>query len=114
MRTPRALLRDILDAINQIAKYLPPTFVDFQGNEPVQSHVARNIAIIGEAASRLPKSLRDAHPSIPWRQIIDMRNIVVHVYHGINWLRVFDTARIDVPALKAQVESIEAALPPGP
>lgn len=45
-----------------------------------------------------PKPLRHANADIPWRQIIDMRNIRIHAYHGINWQRVYDTARIDVPA----------------
>jgi uncharacterized protein with HEPN domain len=41
-----------------------------------------------------------------------MRNILIHVYHGINWHRVYETAQIDVPVLKMHVESILAALPP--
>jgi uncharacterized protein with HEPN domain len=43
-----------------------------------------------------------------------MRNIVVHVYHGINWRRVYETARNDVPPLKHQIETILASLPPEP
>lgn len=112
MRTPRVLLEDILDAVAVIGKYLPATQDLFDADPPVQSHVIRHIAIIGEVASRLPTTLRDAYPRVPWRQIIDMRNIVVHVYHGINWRRVYLTARDDVPALKRQVEAILASLGP--
>jgi len=35
---------------------------------------------IGEAAARLTPSGRDFVGAVPWRQIIGMRNIVVHVY----------------------------------
>jgi uncharacterized protein with HEPN domain len=112
MRTPRLLLQDILDAIAEIERYTPATPEAFDADPPVQSHVVRHIAIIGEAASHLPTPVREAHPNVPWREIVDMRNIVVHVYHGINWRRVYDTARKDVPALKPQIESILASLPP--
>ena len=112
MRTPRLLLTDILDAIAVIEQYTPATPEAFTADPPVQSHVVRHIAIIGEAASRLPQPFRDAHPTIPWRAIIDMRNIVIHVYHGINWTRVYQTARTDIPVLKQKVQAILAALPP--
>ena len=111
MRTSRLLIEDILEAIAIIERYTPATSQAFAADPPIQSHIVRHIAIIGEAASRLPKSLRDANPSIPWRQIIDMRNIVVHVYHGINWERVYETACKDVPALKPQMQAILDSLP---
>lgn len=114
MRTARLLLQDILEAIEIIDQYTPPTLPAFHANPPVQSHIVRHIAIIGEAAARLPQPLRDANPGVPWRQIIAMRNIVVHVYHGINWERVYETARRDVPGLRAHVEAMLAAFPPGP
>jgi uncharacterized protein with HEPN domain len=114
VRTSRLLLQDIIDAIGVIEHYTPSSLAEFIANPPVQSHIIRHIAIIGEAASRLPKAMRDANSSVPWRQIIDMRNIVVHVYHGINWTRVYDTARDDVPVLRTPIDAIIAALPPDP
>jgi uncharacterized protein with HEPN domain len=114
MRTARLLLEDALEAIDVIVRYTPPSLPAFRADPPVQSHVVRHIAIIGEAAARLPQPLRDAYPAVPWRQIIAMRNIVVHVYHGINWDRVYETARTDVPALRPPVESMLAAIPPDP
>jgi len=112
MRTPQLLLQDILDAIAEVERYTPATPEAFDADPLVQSHIVRHIAIIGEAASRLPTPVRDTHANVPWRQIIDMRNIVVHVYHGINWRRVYDTARKDVTALKPQIQAIFDSLPP--
>ncbi len=112
MRTPRLLLNDLLDAISVIEQYTPSTLDAFNADPPVQSHVVRHIAIIGEAAARLPQPFRDAHPTVPWRAIIDMRNIVIHVCHGINWTRVYQTARTDIPVLKQQVQAILAVLAP--
>lgn len=97
------LLQDILESIAEVIDVTPGTAAEFNGNKLIQSHVLRHIAIIGEAASRLPKTLRDVHPSTPWRQIIDMRNILIHAYHGINWTRVYETARDDIPVLRSQI-----------
>ncbi len=114
MRSTPLLLQDMLEAIDVIARYTPDSFERFNADPPVQSHVIRHIAIIGEAASRVSRDIRDAHADVPWRQIVDMRNIVVHVYHGINWIRVYETARDHVPALRPRIEAILASLPPEP
>ena len=114
MRTPRLLLQDILDAVAVIEQYTPATVAEFLANPPVQSHVIRHISIIGEAAGRVPQQLRDANAGVPWRQIIAMRNVMVHVYHGIKLERVYETARADVPTLRPVVEAMLASLPPDP
>jgi uncharacterized protein with HEPN domain len=41
-----------------------------------------------------------------------MRHVLVHDYFEVNWIRVYETARHDVPALKPQIESILASIPP--
>ena len=42
------------------------------------------VQIIGEAASRVSDDLRQRHPEIPWRQVVGMRNRVVHGYFDAN------------------------------
>jgi uncharacterized protein with HEPN domain len=46
--------------------------------------LTRAVEIIGEAATRLPASLRDAHPEIPWSPITGMRNRLVHGYFDVD------------------------------
>jgi uncharacterized protein with HEPN domain len=62
---------------------------------------------IGEAAARLSPAARALVGSVPWRQIVGMRNIVVHVYWGIDLAVLVKTARDDLPPL---IASLEAAL----
>jgi uncharacterized protein with HEPN domain len=71
MRTSRDLLQDILESAAEIIDTTPSDEAQFVANKLVQSHVLRHIAIIGEAAARLPQALRDANPIIPWRTIIE-------------------------------------------
>ena len=46
----------------------------FETNELLKDAVVGNLELIGEAATRIPEDVRLAHPEIPWRQIIAMRN----------------------------------------
>ncbi|MBL1128835.1 MAG: DUF86 domain-containing protein [Chloroflexi bacterium] len=38
--------------------------------------------MIGEAVRALPDEFRQAHPELPWKQIVGMRHILVHNYFG--------------------------------
>ena len=60
--------------------------------------------IIGEAANMLTTDFRDSHQDIPWRQIIDMRNVLVHGYYNTSPLFVWETYTNDLPFLKLQME----------
>ena len=67
---------------------------------------------IGEAAARLTPQGRARVGSVPWRQIVGMRNIIVHVYWGIDLAELVKTVRDDLPVLVNALESALAAWPP--
>lgn len=69
----------------------------------LRSAVVYQLTVIGEAAARLSTSLRDRFPDIPWSDIKDLRNIVVHNYFGIDWQEVWRAAAQDVPALRSRI-----------
>lgn len=50
-----------------------------------------------------------AHPETPWRQIIAMRNRVVHGYFEIDLDVLWDAVTLDIPQLALQVQSIISA-----
>jgi uncharacterized protein with HEPN domain len=111
MRDDRERPGDILDAIAAIQRHLPKNQADFDKTETTKSHILLQIQIIGEAASKLSPGLRQVHPEVPWRPVIRMRNIVAHVYFGIDWEQVWEIAKQDVPKLRIQIESILTSLP---
>jgi uncharacterized protein with HEPN domain len=47
-------------------------------------HAERVAELIGEAATRLPEEIRNEWAEVPWRQIIGMRNWLIHGYDGID------------------------------
>lgn len=59
---------------------------------------------IGEAASRLSEEARERVADVPWRQVVGMRNIIVHMYWGIDWGEIVSTVRSDLPRLIAGLE----------
>ena len=59
--------------------------------------------IIGEAANLLTKDFRDKHSEVPWRDIVDMRNALVHGYITTNASLVWDTCTNDLPSLKNEI-----------
>jgi uncharacterized protein with HEPN domain len=66
----------------------------------------RCLEIIGEAASRVPESLRQQHPQIPWPQIIGTRNRLVHGYDLVDYDIIWSTITQDLPPLIADLEKI--------
>ncbi|MDQ1255860.1 MAG: hypothetical protein QG656_454, partial [Candidatus Hydrogenedentes bacterium] len=97
MRADRLLLQDMLDAIEEVIETTPAEREAYDANKLIRSHLVRNIQIVGEAAVRLSKEIKDANPRVPWRQIVGMRHIIVHDYFEIDWTAVYDTAVQDVP-----------------
>lgn len=43
-------------------------------------------------------------PEIPWRDISDMRNRLIHGYDQISWKLVWETVKNDLPPLKEFIE----------
>ena len=62
-----------------------------------------NIGILGEAASNMPAAVREANPDIPWRDIIDARNRIIHGYGDIDEDVAWDIISRDIPELLSRL-----------
>lgn len=71
--------------------------------------VVRAIEVVGEAASKLSEEFRAAHPSIPWRAIIGMRNRLIHAYFDIDTETVWETTTQELPPILNQLRELVAA-----
>lgn len=106
MRSDRERLLDVLDAIQRIKRQTAQGRARFEEDEVLQTAVMRWIEIVGEAVRGLSDELRDAHPEIPWRQIIAMRNIVVHVCFEVDTEAVWLAVEQDLPKLEVKVRAL--------
>jgi uncharacterized protein with HEPN domain len=57
------------------------------------------VAVIGEVASQLPAEVQTLAPEIPWHQIKNMRNHIVHGYWQIDFQIVAETIALDLEPL---------------
>lgn len=57
------------------------------------------LAIIGEAAGRVPSEIQEASRAIPWRRMAAMRNRLVHGYFFIDHDLVWKVVIEDIPIL---------------
>ena len=81
MRRDASAIADMLESARTI-----PAFTEgldeaaFSANRLVRSAVLYQLTVIGEAARRVSKATRSAHPDVPWVRIANMRNVLVHDY----------------------------------
>ena len=107
MRRDRQRLKDILEALDWIAKVIAGrTEADFLADETLRFAVAQKLTIVGEAVARLSAEIKVGHNSVPWPDIVGLRNILVHEYFGIHWPLVWQTATDQAPGLRLQIAEI--------
>ena len=91
---------DIIEALENVLDYTTGmTFEQFISDRKTIDAVVRNFIIIGEAATHLPDDIVTKYPDLPWREMRDMRNIVVHEYFGIDNLIVWETVQKNLPPI---------------
>jgi uncharacterized protein with HEPN domain len=107
-------LSDIIEAADKIAARVGRGRQSFDADEDTQIVLVHLIQVIGEAASGLSDEFASEHPEIPWRQIVAVRNRVVHGYFEVDLDILWDVADVDVPRLADQVRVIRSELADGP
>jgi uncharacterized protein with HEPN domain len=100
-------LYDILDAIENVDTHLnhQRNFKVFMQNITIRRAIERELEIIGEATSRILKE--NASISISYaRQIVDLRNRVIHAYDSVDEIIIWKVIVKDLPILQNEIESL--------
>jgi len=71
--------------------------------------IVKDVEILGEAASRVSEETRRANPAIPWREIVSIRNRLIHGYFDINLDIVWKTVVEELPPLVAALDAVLSA-----
>jgi uncharacterized protein with HEPN domain len=104
-------LRHILDAIRLIRDYLQDVSSEqFRNSLFHQDAVVRRLQIIGEAARSVSPECRQAHPEVPWNEIVGMRNRIIHEYVSIDLDIVWEVIDTDLPDLEDHIKGILGAV----
>ena len=106
-------LRHMVDAAKEAISFVKNETRDsIETNRVIVLSLLRLIEIIGEAASQVTKEFQSNHSEIPWREIIAMRNRLIHAYFDVDLDQVWDTVQNDLPALTKSLEKIVPKDPP--
>lgn len=100
-------LRHMLDAAKEALSFTmgrSRSYLDT--NRMLVLSLVKDIEIIGEAASKISVEVKTKNPDIPWIDIIDMRNHLIHAYFDVDLDIVWDTVRQDLPPLITALEKI--------
>ena len=102
-------LHHILDeCIYLIKESRQGTFEEFLANDRLTRAVCRSLEIIGEASNKIHPDFKAKYPLVPWRDMSDIRNKIIHHYFGVDYDIVWDTISTNIPQLKESIEMIIA------
>lgn len=100
-------LQDIIDSINDIGMFVKGmSFAGFLKDKKTINAVVRSIEIIGEATKKLPVSLKNKHPLIPWKKMAGMRDKLIHEYFGIDLEILWSVVKKDILLLKRLIKQV--------
>jgi len=104
-------LEHILESILLIEEYIKDkNESEFIKSKQLQDSVIKRIEIIGEAIKNIPNDFKENYNKIPWKQIIGMRDILIHQYFGVDLNLTWEVIEKDLPELKKQIKIIKKDL----
>tara|TARA_R110000744_G_scaffold9421_1_gene30139 strand:+ start:481 stop:825 length:345 start_codon:yes stop_codon:yes gene_type:complete len=98
-------IHECADKIEQLVERLQ-TFENFKQSWIEQDSMLRNFEIIGEASNHISDIVKERFPEVEWFKIRGMRNLVAHEYFGVRLETIWETATVNIPVLKKQVQEI--------
>ena len=101
------ILRDILDQIEKLERFIANTDYDGFVNDDMRYYASlRCLELIGEAVRQLPAEFKEKYSEIEWGKIVDLRNIIIHEYFAIESEIIWDIVKNKAPELKKFINGI--------
>jgi len=80
-------IRQMRDYALEAVSYLDgKTRAQLGENRILQNATIRVVEVVGEAANRVSKAAQAGYPGLPWRQVISLRNRLIHGYDEVIWM----------------------------
>lgn len=110
-KEPLIFIEHILESIGDIESFSKGLSKDELKKDKVKQYaIIRAIEVIGEAVRNLPFDIRNKYSEVPWKEIVGMRDKLMHHYFGVNLETVWKTVKEDIPVLKKQIQKIKENL----
>ena len=82
------------------------TYKEFVKDETLKRAFVRSLEIIGEATKKISEAFKKNYPDISWKEMASMRDVLIHVYFGINYTIVWDVVINYIPPLLDKIREI--------
>lgn len=104
-------LQHMLEAVTAAERLAAAKSVkEYRADPDCAAAVERYLERLSEASRHLPQDLKDKYPTIDWRGVADIGNVLRHAYDQVSDRRVLQAVTEDLPALKAAIEAMLADL----
>lgn len=101
-------LQHILFALSEIENYIASTESqeDFESNSMLVHACISQVEIIGEAASKISRLLKEENTGIDWGELVAFRNMLVHEYFRVDTGLLWDLVQMKMPKVEAQIQEL--------
>ncbi len=105
LRDDRIRLSHMRDAAKEALSFVvAKTRDDLDNNRQLVLALLKSIEIIGEAAAKISPDWKSKSSEIPWRDIIAMRNRLIHAYFDVDLDILWQTVTTELPPLITALE----------
>ncbi len=103
-RDPDLRLHDIAEAIDRIFEYSTSHSLDsFAADQMAVDAVVRNLEVIGEAARHVDAVTAARLADVPWQDMRDLRNLLIHEYFGVSVPIIWETISRDLRPVREAI-----------
>ena len=111
-RDVQLYILDMLQAMDEVNEFVAdiPNAEALVNDKVKYKAVLMNFIILGEASRNIFEEVRMNHPEVEWRDVMSMRNKLVHEYFGVDNKVVWDAIKKNFPELKEILAKIKDSL----
>lgn len=103
----RSFITDMIESGESILSFTEGLGIEeFQNDERTYKATLWDLRIIGEAASNIPDEVQARSKTIPWGEIVGMRNRITHAYEAIDVDIVWDAIQNDIPQMLIDLRTL--------
>lgn len=100
-------LQDIVNNLEKVESFVAGMdYDDFLADEKTRYSVICALEIVGEAAKKLPSTVRKQNPHVPRKDMAGMRDRLIHRYFGIDNEILWKTAKEFAPETGSEIKAI--------
>jgi len=79
---------------------------EFKKDRKLQDAVIRRIEIIGEASKNIPRALKEKNKHVPWFEMSQFRDFIVHSYFDASLQRIWRASTENIKKIKEAMKKI--------